>query len=312
MSTLHAGLVEYLELRRSFGYKLRYYDRILHAFISFVESQGGIITVALAVRWATHQTDVSRGWHARHLSLIRGFARYWSTRDPRTQVPPPRLLPNDFRRRRPFLYTDEDIRRLLESAAALRCRSPLWPETMATIIGLLAVTGMRIGEVVALDDNDIDWKDGVLTIRLAKFGKSRLIPLHHSTLDALSFYIRQRNRMTPRRSSSAPSPLFLSSTGRRADRVTVGHCFRMILLAVALPNTTGRRRPVLHDFRHRFAVNTLLRAYRAGQDAERWMFLLSTFLGHTRVENTYWYLSAAPELMGLARKRLERSLGRIL
>lgn len=196
----------------------------------------------------------------------------------------------------------------MSATAALRSGSILWSSTMATIIGVLAVTGMRLGEVLALNDDDIDWNDRALTVRRTKFGKSRLIPLHASTIAALGRYMRQRNRVIP----PDPSlPLFLSATGMRLRNSTVNVAFRTLLQAAGLRHKADHCGPHLHDFRHRFAVNTLVHAYRAGLDAERRMYLLSTYLGHVGVESTYWYLSAAPELMSLARRRLERSLGRL-
>jgi len=310
MSALHAGVDKYLALRRSLGFALQYYEQPLHTFVSFVERRGGVITVDLAVRWATHQSDTSQSWHVCQLDMIRGFARYWSAYDSRTEIPPPRLLPRKLRRRRPFLFTDEDIRRLIEAtgAGALHSRSALWPSTVATIIGLLAVTGMRLGEILALNVDDIDWKDGVLIVRRAKFGKSRLVPLHSSTMTALARYVRQRSRVT---SASKLLPLFLSPMHMRLRHSQVYTAFRTLLRVAGLVRTVDDHGPNLHDFRHRFAINTLLRAYRAGLDTDRRMFLLSTYLGHACVENTYWYLSATPELMGLARKRLERTLGRL-
>jgi integrase len=167
---------------------------------------------------------------------------------------------------------------------------------------------MRLGEVLALNDDDIDWKDQVLIVRRAKFGKSRLIPVHASTMAALACYVRQRNRTT---SPTIASPLFPSSKGMRLRKSTVYISFRILLQMVGLRRKTDHHGPHLHDFRHRFAVNTLVRAYRAGLDVERRMFLLSTYLGHVDAESTFWYLSAAPELMGEARKRLERSVGRL-
>lgn len=309
MSALHQGVDEYLALRHALGFRLHAYGTILHDFVSFVERQGaGVITTGLALRWATHRSDVSPAWWANQLGVARGFARYWSARDPRTEVPPLGLLPKGRKRRKPYLYTVDDVERLIQAAAALHTRSPLWPSTMATLIGLLAVTGMRIGEALALDNEDIDWDEGVLTVRRAKFGKSRLIPFHATTRSALRRYVHRRDRTS---ALPARSPFFPSPTRKRLKYGQVHRTFGLLLHRAGLPSSGDRRGPGLHDFRHRFAVNALVRWYRAGLDVERHIFSLSTYLGHGRVVDTYWYLSAAPELMGLARGRLERALGEL-
>jgi integrase len=221
-------------------------------------------------------------------------------------VPPVGLLPKKKKRRRPYLYSDDDVARLIRAASAIRCRAPLWPATMATVVGLLAVTGMRIGEVLALDERDLDRDTKVLTVRRAKFGKSRLIPLHSTTHSALLEYVHERERW---HSSSSQSPFFPSATGKRLQYGQVHRTFGILLEQAGLPRSRHKSGPGLHDLRHRFAINTLLRWYRAGLDVERHIYSLSTYLGHGRVVDTYWYLSAAPELMGLARRRLERALG---
>lgn len=309
MSKLHRGVDEYLAMRRSLGFRLGAYGTVLHDCVSFIEREGkGIITTALVLRWATCRADVSRAWWSHQLGIARGFARYWSAHDPRTEVPPLGLLPKKRKRRKPYIYTDDEITRVIRAAPTLRSKSPLWPSTMATLIALLSVTGMRIGEALALDDGDFDRDGMVLTVRRAKFGKSRLIPLHATTCAALQRYGLQRARL---HRSSSQSPFFPSPTGKRLLYGQVHWTFGLLLERAGLPCSRDRRGPGMHDLRHRFAINTLLRWYRRGLDVERHIFTLSTYLGHGRVVDTYWYLSAAPELMGLARRRLERSLGEL-
>jgi integrase len=176
---------------------------------------------------------------------------------------------------------------------------------MATLIGLLAATGMRIGEALRLNLCDLDWQQGVLNIHRSKFRRSRLVPIHASTTRALRRYATRRNKA--HRASQNPS-FFVSQTGKRLQYGHVHKTFLWLLARIGLPCSRDRHGPGLHDMRHRFAVNTLVRWYRAGLDVDRHMLLLSTYLGHRRVVDTYWYLSAAPELMGLARARLERNL----
>lgn len=309
MSQLHQGVDEYLAMRRSLGFRLGAYDTVLHDCVAFIEREGhGVITTDLVLRWATQRTDISQAWWFHQLGVARGFCRYWSAKDPRTEVPPLGLLPKKKKRRKPYLYTDEEVANLIGAAPTLQSRSPLWPSTMATLVGLLAVTGMRIGEALALDDRDFDRDSMVLMVRRAKFGKSRLIPLHPTTCSALRAYARRRDRL---HGSSGKSPFFPSPTGKRLLYGQVHWTFGVLLERAGLPCSRDRHGPGMHDLRHRFAINTLLRWYRAGLDVERRIFTLSTFLGHGRVVDTYWYLSAAPELMGLARRRLERSLGEL-
>jgi len=307
VSALHDGVDDYLALRRALGFRLHEQDRQLHAFVSLVEGLGAdVIATDLALRWATRDGDASAAWWNSQLGVVRGFARYWSARDPRTQVPPLGLLPRRAQRPGPYLYTSDEVLRLIEAAGLLRSRSSLWPSTMKTLIALLAVTGMRIGEALSLDDGDIDWTCGVITIRRAKFGKSRLVPLHATARAALKAYLRERDRVRP---VLARPMFFPSPTWKRLRYGEVRRVFVALLGKVGIAGARDRRGPRLHDFRHRFAVNTLIGWYRAGLDIERHIFTLSTYLGHTCVDNTYWYLSAAPELMGLARSRLEHALG---
>jgi integrase/recombinase XerD len=308
VSRLHAAVDKYLALRRSLGFLLRDYDQRLHGFVTFVERRGSIITTALVISWITRHRGRSALSRINLLCEIRGFARYWSASDPRTQVPPGRLMCSARRRRPAYLYTGADIRRLMIAALKMRSASHLWPKTLATIVGLLATTGMRVSEASALNDDDIDWEDQVLNVRHAKFGKSRLVPVHTSTLAALASYIRERNSCTR---PSFASPLFPSAKGLRLGRSTVYAHFRILLAMVGLRQKNAHHGPRLHDLRHRFAVNTLVRAYRADVDPERRMYILSTYLGHVGIESTFWYMSAVPELMAEARKRLERRLGKL-
>lgn len=309
MSKVHKGVDEYLAMRRSLGFGLAGYDTVLHDCATFIDRHSrGVLKTDVLLRWATHRKDVSHVWWFHQLGVARGFARFWSAKDSRTEVPPLGLLPKKKKRRRPYLYSDDDVARLIRAASAIRCRAPLWPATMATVIGLLAVTGMRIGEVLALDERDLDRDTKVLAVRRAKFGKSRLIPLHSTTYSALLEYMHDRGRW---HSSSSQSPFFPSPTGKRLKYGQVHRTFGILLEHVGLPRSHHKSGPGLHDLRHRFAINTLLRWYRAGLDIERHIYSLSTYLGHGRVVDTYWYLSAAPELMGLARRRLERALGEV-
>jgi integrase len=304
MKPLSQAVDDYLELRRGLGFKLRDTAHYLPDFVRFLDDHGtSHITTHLAIRWATRPVNVQPAHWARRLTMVRLFALYWQAYDPRTEVPPVGAIPGRAERTQPYLYSDDEIRRLIDAARGLGTKTGLRPETYATLFGLLAVTGMRISEVIALDRDDVDFEQGILTIRHAKFDKSRLIPVHSSTRRALSRYADQRDRIYPRPST----PSFL--LGERGTRLTwwiVRWTFVQLSKQIGLRGPTDSHGPRLHDFRHRFAVQTLLGWYRAGVDVERKISHLATYLGHTHVTDTYWYLSAVPELMQLVVARLEK------
>ena len=238
------------------------------------------------------------------LSVVRGFATHLRGIDPATEVPPRDLLPGRSHRATPYLYSEEDVIALMTATAALR--TPHREATYRTLIGLLAVTGMRIGEAISLDRNDFDAGGGVLTIRHGKFGKSRELPLHPGTVAALGNYLRRSDR--PRQPPNMPA-LFISPGGTRLLYTNVQNTFQKLVCRVGITPRSAACRPRLHDLRHGFAVRTLLDAYRDGGDPGRQLALLSTYLGHVDPGKTYWYLSAAPELLQLAGDRLERQIG---
>lgn len=246
---------------------------------------------------------------ARRLSVVRGFAQYRAARDPRTEVPPLGLLPHRYRRKPPYIYTTDEIGRLLQAAAQLGSQTGLRPRTYGTLLGLLVVTGMRISEVVGLERDDVDLAKALLTIRRTKFGKSRVVPLHASTQRALERYADGRDQILPRPTATS---FFVGDHGRSLTVNVVEQTFVKLSRQVGLRGPSDRRGPRLHDLRHRFAVHTLMRWYRTGVDVERHLPELSTYLGHAHPTDTYWYLSAVPELMQIVAKRLElRSRGRL-
>jgi integrase len=224
--------------------------------------------------------------------------------DPATEVPPTHLLPRQKRRATPYLYSEADIAALIVAAGALQ--TPHRGATYRSLIALLAVTGMRVGEAIGLDRGDFDVTNGLLTIRNAKFGKSREVPLHPTTVTALGSYLRRDDR--PPRSSDTPA-LFVSETGTRLLYNSVQQAFRRLVGGAGLRPRSAFCRPRLHDLRHGFAVNTILDGYRDGGEPRGRLALLSTYLGHVDPSLTYWYLTAAPELLALAGDRLERHLG---
>ena len=303
MTELRQALADYLAIRRSLGYQLARPEKLLGQFISYLEDQGtATVTTGHALAWATLPSG-HQSWHALRLSAVRGFAAYLRTIDPSAKVPPADLIPWRPCRATPYLYSDADIAALTAAAASLRF--PLRVATYQTLIGLLAVTGMRVGEAIRLDRADVDLADGVLTVRQSKFGKTRLLPLHPTTTDALRGYLRLRDRLHPYPTSLA---VFISPAGTRLLYCNVHSTFQRLARQAGLQPRPQSCRPRIHDLRHSFAVASLLDAYAAGQDGQTRLTLLSTYLGHVDPAATYWYLSAAPELLALAGQRLEDHL----
>jgi integrase len=277
--------------------------RELPKFVSFLRHHKmKSITTMMALQWATQpKTENTRYW-AQRLTLVRGFAKYLSSIVSRTEIPPPGLLRYGNGRRKPYIYTDDDIRRILEGIIDADSPRRIHAKTYSTLLGLLFVTGMRLSEVLNLNDNDVDLTEGLLTIRESKWRKSRLIPIHPTTQNKLKIYRKQRNHRYPRSDSQS---FFILDNGRRPKAIMVERKFLRVTRRIGLRGPPGTKGPRIHDFRHTFAVRTLINWYRSGVDVERRMPELSTYLGHSHVFYTYWYLSAEPELLRLAVMRLE-------
>lgn len=306
MSQLRSTLEEYLSIRRSLGFVLREPARCLRHFVAFAEKEGAShITTALALRWVKQATNVEPATRACRLGMIRRFAAWCSTNEPLTEVPPDGLLPHRYSRTRPYIYSDNEIVRIIQAAGDLPSSKGLRAHTYSCLFGLLAVTGMRVSEAVALEQEDVDIREGILTIRRTKFGKSRFIPVHPSTCDILDDYSDTRDRVF---SVPLTKGFFVSERGTTITAASARCTFAKVsqqigLRAPAMPNRSGCG-PRLHDMRHRFAVQTLIHWYRAGLDVERQLPKLSTYLGHVHINDTYWYIEAVPELLGLATQRL--------
>lgn len=304
MSTLQEELDRYLRLRRSLGHDLADAARLLPRFVSYLDRAGAdYVTIEAALDWA-QQPEAASGttvW-ARRMGAVRGFARHLSGVDARTQVPPVGLIPMRRHWRPPFIYSDADIVELLAE-----CRRSIQPPfravTYETLVALLAVTGLRVGEALRLDRGDVDQDAGVLVIRRSKFGKSRLVPLHPSALSALIRYANERDQVHPR--PNTPS-YFISGRGTRVIYAVVSQTFRRVCDAAGVGSESPVR-PRIHDLRHSFAVRCLVRWYREGVAVQPRLQCLSTYLGHRDPRSTYWYLSAAPELLAHAVERLESS-----
>lgn len=305
MSALDGHVGDYLRLRRAMGYKLERHGLLLPQLVAYLEAAGATtITSELAIAWARLPERARPNYWAARLAVVRGFARYLHTIDPAAEVPPPGVFPARRHRPAPYLWSEQEICRLLEEARALT--PPLRAASHEALFGLLATTGMRLGEAVGLDRDDLDVDAGVITIREAKFNRSRLVPLHPSTTEALSRYAARRDQLCPRPRSTA---LFLSGAGTRLDRSGVDKTLRKITTAIGIRTATVH--PRAHDLRHSLAVATLIGWMRSGVNVDEHMAALSTYLGHIAPADTYWYLSASPELMALAAERLDAHFGTI-
>jgi integrase/recombinase XerD len=285
MKPLRDAIADYLALRRSLGFKLRATAASLIEFASFLEQKAApYITTELALKWAMQHVDHQPWTWAQRLGFVRVFARHWSATDPRTEIPPAGLLPFRGRRARPYLYTEKEVQRLLVAAKCLSPSSGLRPWTYHCLFGLLAVSGLRISEAIKLDRQDVDFDQGLLTIRQTKFNKSRLIPLHVSTRDVLAQYAQRRDRLVLTQSSSC---FLLNDHGCCLESSNVRRTFYALSRQIGLRGAVDHTGPRLHDFRHRFALKTLIHWYRTGEDIERRLPVLSTFLGHAHTADTY-------------------------
>lgn len=305
MSFLSKSLQEYLTLRRSLGYKLVREGMWLPGLVRFVEKAGSShITQALAVSWAMGRKNPPSPSWSRRLRMARKFTQYLHALDPRTEIPLLELAPPERRSRfEPYIYRDEDVIALM--GAARKICTPFKGETYSTMIGLLASTGLRVGEVIRLDRADFDARQGLLQIRHTKFGKSRLVPLHTSTTQALQEYAGKRDRAIPRPAIPA---FFPSTQGTRLIHVNFHVRFLKMVRLIGLDHAKPQR-PRIHDLRHTFAIQTLTSWYRAGLDTGPRLPALSTYLGHVSPSSTYTYLRATPELLQQARRRLEKTKG---
>ena len=307
MTTLRQAAQEYLSMRRHLGFKLHDAGKGLLDFVTFMaQHRAPSITQALALAWAQQPSNAQPAYWARRLGFVRGFAQHRSATDPRTQIPADGLLPFQPQRARPYLYSDAEIRDLLRAALTMPCRyarGQLRPWVYYCLFGLLSVSGLRLGEARNLELDDVDLTAAVLTIRGAKFGKTRLVPLHASTCTVLAEYLRRRQRHWGPRPVS--SYVFVSSWGHRLDSGDIHRTFYALSRQVGLRDPSDHHGPRLHDLRHRFATQTLVHWYRSHQDPERRLPVLSAYLGHVHVADTQWYLSGSPELMRAAMRRLE-------
>ncbi len=303
MTALHTHVEDYLRLRRALGFKLEREEQLLSQFMGCLDAADTTrITSELAIAWARQPIHAQPNHWAKRLGVVRRFAAYLQTVEPATEVPPPGVFPARRRRPTPYLWSQAEICQLLEGARQLR--PPLRGATHEALFGLLATSGMRVGEAVALQRGEVDLDTGVITIHQAKFERWRLLPLHASTTEALRRYVVERDRLCPLPRSNV---FFISSTGAPLDRSGVGKTLRKI--TTAMGTRTATTHPRVHDLRHSLAVRTLTEWQRSGVSIDERIAVLATYLGHVSPADTYWYLSASPELMELAAGRLEARFG---
>jgi integrase len=288
---------------------MRLAGALLLRFVLFArKKRASFITTELALQWATQPANCQPAQWTNRLGMVRRFAQYVSSVDRRTEIPAPELLPYRYHRKAPYLYSDLEVHDLIEASRQPPVPNDLRALSNATLLGLLAVTGMRVGEAIALDRKDVGLEQGILTLRQAKFNKSRLVPIHLSTQKKLLEYQRLRDLSCPRPQSLS---FFLSERGTRLTDCTVRRWFVIVSHQIGLRRPTDRRGPRIHDLRHRFAYKTILRWYRRGMNVESHLPELTTYMGHGHVADTYWYISATPELLKLATERLARRKGEV-
>lgn len=300
---LTGHLQDYLRLRRALGFKLTFPGKVLPQFIAYLEAIGAqTVTIEAAIAWTRLSEGAQPVTLSHRLGAVRGFARYLSTIDPATEIPPCGLFGKQ-QRHTPYIYSHEEIVQLLTAAGQLRPQ--LRAMTYQTLFGLLAASGMRVGEAVHLTDPDVDLNTGVLRVRHAKFDRERLVPLHPSVTKELTNYAARRDGLAP---TDRANTFFVTATGRPLNPKRVNDTFQTLLTPAGLPTEPGRR-PRVHDLRHSFVVYTLTGWQRDGIDIAAQLPVLSTYLGHVSPASTYWYFTAVPELMQLAAAGLQHHVG---
>ena len=296
---------EYLALRRGLGFDLESPGWLLQDFARYADRTGhlGPVTIDLAVQWALCSRSSDSAQASRRLAVVRQFARHRAVFDPATEIPPAGHLGRLPRRKQPHIYSDVEIAELLRQASLLRPRHGLRPKTYVAFFSLLVSTGLRLSEARRLTPSDVDLEDGVLTVREGKFRKSRLVPLHPTTTEALAHYAAHRDacRNAPRQGC-----FFRTDRAPALKRAAVEKTFSRLRDRLGWTAQGRARRPRIHDLRHTFAVRRVLRWYEDGADVERKLLALATYLGHAKATDTYWYLSALPELMAITAQRFER------
>lgn len=301
---MHERVEHYLNARRSLGYQLKIEGGELARFARFADKKGNskILTIEIAVAWANASKKPSNINRARRLEMVRGLAKYCALFEPETQIPPPGLLGPAHRRVPPHIYTSEEISDLMQSASNLKPRNGLRPVTFRCLIGLLSSTGLRISEALHLTRTDVDFERNLIVVKETKFWKSRYVPVHPTTIEALADYGQIRDSLSP--IISDPNAFFLLDSGRPLQYRQALYAFQSIRRELCW-GSQKKRPPRLHDLRHTFACNRLLSWYKKGVDVNNAILMLSVYLGHSKISDTYWYLTGIPPLMAIAAERFE-------
>jgi integrase/recombinase XerD len=306
MNKLSKFLREYLSVRRQLGYDLKRVEAMLLSFISFLKKKKAYhITNQLALEFATANSRASPSWQSRRLGVIRQFASYLHTFDARTEIPSKELLPFSYHRRPPYIFTDSDITNLLETFQSSMAQGAMEAHAYFVLFGLIAVTGMRTGEALALKNNSVDLSRGIITINESKYKKSRKIPIHSSVLKILRKYSRCKDKHLRKKASDY---FFVNIRGTKLNKTDTYHAFRKAYTLSGI-GKDAKYRPRIVDLRHRFAIKTLVNCYRRRINPETVIPTLSMYLGHENPKHTYWYLTATEELMSLIGKRIEEKFG---
>lgn len=304
MSVLGEEVSSYIVSRRRFGFVVRHDEGTLRSFVRFCDNAGiTTVTSTSIVEWATAPVGVTGAWSAQRFGVARRFAQHLHLTDPGHEVPPQRLIVGHYERVTPYLYTGDEIDAVMTAAGRLSGR--IRPIAYRTLIGLLAATGMRISEALGLDDTNVEFDAGLITVRNAKFNKSRQLPLHSTTIAALGLYVSSRRDIRADDVAGDGQAFFVSDTGRRIGYGQCREMFSRCLDQAGVTAPAGRRRPRIHDLRHTFAVNTLIDWYSNGVNVNAYLPYLSTYLGHVEPAATYWYFSGSPELAGVIASRLD-------
>jgi integrase len=300
-----ALVADYVGLRRGLGYRSPSQERALRAFARYLDQLGhdGPIPLEVSLDWATSTASSDPCNPARRLAMVRGFLRHLSAADGATEVPPPGLLGPAGHRAPPHVYSDREISELLQAAIGLTPAGGLRPHCYATLFGLIACTGLRISEALALACGDIDLTNGVLTVRAGKRGRTRLVPLHPTALVALRDYATDRTRRFGRPHDE--HPFFRTDRSDRISYSAANHAFRLLRRQLGWTATGRTRAPRVHDLRHRMVVRRIQAWHAEGVDVDHMIPALATYLGHVEVRELYWYLSAVPELMSIVADRFE-------
>lgn len=306
--TVVAAVEDYVTLRRGLGYRSVTQERALRAFARHLYGHEGPIALESTLDWATSTTSTDPRNPARRLATVRGFLRHLSAMDGVTDVPAAGLLGPTGHRNPPHVYSDSEIAELLAAAGRLAPAGGLRPRCYATLFGLLACTGLRISEALALSCGDVDLESGVITVRAGKRGQTRLVPLHASAVSPLRDFACERER---RHGPAEPEDAFFrTDISERLSYNTAYHAFSLLRRRLGWDATGRTRAPRVHDLRHRMVVRRIQTWHAQGVDVDAKIAALATYLGHVEVRDVYWYLSAVPELMNIVADRFEAFSGR--